>query len=91
MAKTLSHASLPCQEDSKVQQDVLTISESRFPTEKEAEEKNMIHYLQGRDDTQCRIHDYNCKDALRPYQMWPNKVGQKANPICNQKSKFAFH
>jgi len=27
MAKTLSHASLPCQEDSKVQQDVLTISE----------------------------------------------------------------
>jgi len=41
----------------------------RFPTEKEAEEKNMIHYLQERDDTQCRIHDYNCKDALRPYQM----------------------
>lgn len=51
MADTLSRAYLPCQEDSEVQEDVLTISESRSPTEKEAEVINMLHCLPVREDT----------------------------------------
>ena len=57
MADTLSRAYLPHQEVTRGQEDVLTVSDTRSPTEKEAEEINMLHYLPVREDTLRRIQD----------------------------------
>ena len=64
MADTLSRAYLPYQKVSKNQEDVLMIYDTRSPTEKEAEEINMLHYLPVKDDTLRRIQDCTREDAV---------------------------
>ena len=76
MADTLSRAYLPHQEVTEGQ-DVLTVSDTRSPTEKEAEEINMLHYLPVREDTLRRIQECTHEDlALKALanvikQGWP--------------------
>ena len=64
MADTLSRAYLPHQEVTRCQDDVLTVSDTRSPTEKEAEEINMLHYLSMREDTLRRIQDCTREDVV---------------------------
>ena len=77
MADTLSRAYLPHQEVTGGQEDVLTVSDTRSPTEKEVEEINMLHYLPVREDTLRRIQECAHEDlALKALanvikQGWP--------------------
>ena len=64
MADTLSRAYLPHQEVTRGKEDVLTYSDTRSPTEKEAEEINMLHYLPVREDTLRRIQHCTHEDVV---------------------------
>ena len=64
MADTLSRAYLPHQDVTGGQDDVLAVSDTRSPTEKEAEEINMLHYLPVREDTLRRIQECTQEDLV---------------------------
>ena len=64
MADALSRAYLPHMEVTGGQEDVLAVSDTRSPTEKEAEEINMLHYLPVREDTLRRIQECTHEDLV---------------------------
>lgn len=64
MADPLSHAYLSLKEATEDQEDVMTVSETRSPTEIETEQVNMLRYLPVKDETLCQIQNLTQEDAI---------------------------
>ena len=64
MADPLSRAYLSLKEATEDQEDVMTVSETRSPTEIEAEQVNMLQYLPVKDETLCQIQNLTQEDAI---------------------------
>ena len=63
MADPLSCVYLSLKEAPEDQEDVMTVSETRSPTEIEAEQVNMLQYLPVKDETLCQIQNL-AQDAI---------------------------
>ena len=64
MADPLSCAYVSLKEATKDQEDVTTVSETRSPTEIEAEQVNMLQYLPVKDETLCQIQNFTQEDGI---------------------------
>ena len=64
MADPLSRAYLSLKEGPEDQEDVMTVSKTRSPTEIEAEQVNMLQYLPVKDETLCQIQNLTQEDAI---------------------------
>ena len=64
MADPLSRAYLSLKEAPEDQEDVMTVSETRSPTEVEAEQVKMLQYLPVKDETLCQIQNLTQEDAI---------------------------
>lgn len=64
MADPLSRAYLTPVEATEDQEDVMTVSYTRSPTEIEAEQVNMLQYLPVKDETLCQIQNLSQEDAI---------------------------
>jgi len=64
VADPLSRAYLSLKEATEDQEDVMTVSESRSPTEIEAEQVNMQRYFPVKDETLCQIQNLTQEDAI---------------------------
>ena len=64
MADPLSRAYLSLKEAPEDQEDVMTVSETRSPTEIEAEQVNMLQYLPVKDETLCQIQNLTQEDVI---------------------------
>ena len=64
MADPLSRAYLSLKEAPEDQEDVMTVLETRSPTEIEAEQVNMLQYLPVKDETLCQIQNLSQEDAI---------------------------
>ena len=64
MADPLSRAYLSLKEATEDQEDVMTVSETRSPTEIEAEQVNMLQYVPVKDETLCQIQNLTQEDAI---------------------------
>ena len=58
MANTLSRAYLSLKEATIDQEDVMTVSDTRSPTEREAEQVNMLQYLPVKDEALKKIQNF---------------------------------
>jgi len=64
MADSLSRVYLSLKEATEDQEDVVAVSETRSPTEIEAEQVNMLQYLPVKDETLCQIQNLIQEDAI---------------------------
>ncbi|XP_022809152.1 uncharacterized protein K02A2.6-like [Stylophora pistillata] len=64
MADSLSRAYLTPKEATEDQEDVMTVSDTRSPTEIEAEQVNMLQYLPVKDETLRQIQNLTQEDAI---------------------------
>ncbi|PFX17543.1 Retrovirus-related Pol polyprotein from transposon 17.6 [Stylophora pistillata] len=64
MADPLSHAYLTPKEATEDQDDVMTVSDTRSPTEIKAEQMNMLQYLPVKDETLRQIQNLTQEDAI---------------------------
>ena len=64
MADPLSRAYLSLKEAPEDQEDVMTVSETRSPTEIEAEQVNMLQYLPVKGETLCQIQNLTQEYAI---------------------------
>ena len=64
MADPLSRAYLLLKEAPEDQEDVMTVLETRSPTEIEAEQVNILQYLSVKDETLCHIQNLSQEDAI---------------------------
>ena len=64
MADPLSHAYLSLKEAPEDQEDVMAVTETRLPTEIEAEQVDMLQYLPVKDETLCQIQNLTQEDAI---------------------------
>ena len=64
IADPLSRAHLTPKEATEDQEDVMTVSDTRFPTEIEAEQVNMLQYLPVKDETLRQIQNLTQEDAI---------------------------
>ena len=64
MADPLSRAYVLRKEATEDQEDVLTVSKTRSPTEIEAEQVNVLQYLPVKDETLCQIQHLPQEDAI---------------------------
>ena len=76
MADPLSRVYLSLKEAIEDQEDVVAVSETRSPTEIEAEQVAMLQYLPVKDETLCQIQNLTQEDAIRALagvikQGWP--------------------
>ena len=62
MADSLSRVYLSLKE--ATEEDVVAVSETRSPTEIEAEQVNMLQYLPVKDETLCQIQNLIQEDAI---------------------------
>ena len=89
MADPLSRAYLSLKEAPEDQEDVMTVLETRSPTEIKAEQVNMLQYLPVKDKTlQPNPKPFS---RSRPSLASSNKAGQKVNYISHWKFKTTFH
>ena len=63
IADPLSRAYLSLKEATEDQEDFMVVSETRSPTEIEAEQVNMLQYLPVKDETLCQIQNLTQEDA----------------------------
>ena len=64
LADPLSRAYVLRKEATEDQEDVLTVSKTRSPTEIEAEQVNMLQYFPVKDETFCQIQHLTQEDAI---------------------------
>ena len=64
MADPLRRAYLSLKEAPEDQEDVITVSGTRSPTEIEAEQVNMLQYLPMKDETLCQIQNLTQEDDI---------------------------
>ena len=93
MADPLSRAYLSLKEGPEDQKDVMTVSETRSPTEIEAEQVNMLQYLPVKDETLCQIQNLTQEDAILKTlacvikQGWPES---KLHDLLEVQDYFPF-
>ena len=64
MAVPLSRVYLSLKEATEDQEDLMKVSETRSPTDIEAEQVNMLEYLPVTDETLCQIQNLTQEDAV---------------------------
>ena len=64
MVDPLSRVYLSLKEALEDQENVMAVSETRLPTEIEAEQVNMLQYLPVKDETLCQIQNLTQEDAI---------------------------
>ena len=64
MADPLSRVYLSLKEAPEDQENIMAVSETRLPTEIEAEQVNMLQYLLVKDETLCQIQNLTQEDAI---------------------------
>ena len=75
MADPLSRSYLSLKEAPEDQENVMTVLETRSPTEIDAEQINMLQYLPVKDETLCQIQNLSQEDAILKTLAWITKQG----------------
>ena len=92
MADPLRRAYLLLKEATEDQEDVMTVSGTRSPTEIEAEQVNMLEYLPVKNETHCQIQNLTQETPAYHWQTTNTTEFDTTSQLLHaQKNKQAFY